>query len=196
MTPYIVRSPGQEWKDHAGCRPGADVDPEVFFAGDVMSRREAYMACLACPVRQPCLDDERANGGAEYGIRAGLPVKARRGARVAPTAEQITAHIAATRTSKPAPPDTATEPATDTPASTRAPARSFQCECGRTFGTFGRMSACADAHRAERRKAYHAEYHRQNRARINESERQRKAARRAEEARAHNMPWLYPEVAS
>lgn len=41
------------WRRDAAC---ADEDPDLFFAGDDASVREAKQVCAVCPVRMQCLE--------------------------------------------------------------------------------------------------------------------------------------------
>ncbi|WP_407923950.1 WhiB family transcriptional regulator [Corynebacterium comes] len=64
----------QEWQDQALC---AQTDPEAFFPEKGGSTREAKRICMACPVRDDCLEyalehDER------FGIWGGLSDRERR----------------------------------------------------------------------------------------------------------------------
>lgn len=55
------------WQDSAACR---DADPELFFATDEASRREALTLCGACPVRMECLE-HALNQREVYGVWGG-----------------------------------------------------------------------------------------------------------------------------
>lgn len=62
------------WMDDALC---AQTDPEAFFPNKGESTKEAKKTCMACPVRQQCLEyalerDER------FGVWGGLSVRERR----------------------------------------------------------------------------------------------------------------------
>jgi len=90
------RLPGEEWKDLAMCA-GTNCAAHFPPAGEVAIARIAYRTCLRCTVRQECQDADRAEDvKSSYGIRAGLPPKARRKVKVgdpAQTDAQIMARI-------------------------------------------------------------------------------------------------------
>jgi len=64
----------EDWRKQALC---AQVDPEIFFPGKGGSTREAKSVCMACPVRQECLDWAVRTGQPD-GVWGGMSVRERR----------------------------------------------------------------------------------------------------------------------
>ncbi|MEX3101201.1 MULTISPECIES: WhiB family transcriptional regulator [unclassified Streptomyces] len=79
-VPDTLTRPGA-WKDLAVCTAE---DPEVFFPGpeDRLNTEYARQICMACPVREACLEDAlQAEGGrsvrSRHGVYGGLSPKQR-----------------------------------------------------------------------------------------------------------------------
>jgi predicted GIY-YIG superfamily endonuclease len=72
------------WRSRAACRPGQDVDPELFFPlGDQFTPaqlREAKAVCAKCPVKAECLAWAVSTGLTD-GIAGGLTEAERRALR-------------------------------------------------------------------------------------------------------------------
>ena len=62
------------WQADAAC---AEADPELFFAGDEASVREAMQLCAACEVRTACLRSAMAHGEM-HGVWGGTTESQRR----------------------------------------------------------------------------------------------------------------------
>lgn len=67
--------PPPAWTEDALC---AQVDPELFFPEHGASSSDARRVCLACPVREVCLEDALLNPEPHGGIRGGLSERERR----------------------------------------------------------------------------------------------------------------------
>jgi hypothetical protein len=97
------------WQNDALCRPGSDIDPELFWVtGDERSNDPATLAqiaeakatCWACPVASACLADAYESGEYE-GIRGGMTGAERQDSRrrsierTLPAAEVLTPAVTA-----------------------------------------------------------------------------------------------------
>lgn len=74
IAPYVWNRPDPDWRDQAACR-GAN--PGMFFVEVGTTLDQAKAICMACPVRQECLDEALANNE-RYGLFGGMSVKERR----------------------------------------------------------------------------------------------------------------------